>query len=129
MQAIALVLVLLFALWIAGAGVFALARPAAARSAIGRFASSHRVNLIEQAGRGIAGAALNVRAPAAWTPDLFTVAGWAIVVTSVLLAVLPLRWHAAYAQWWSRNLPFWAVRLAGVAALALAGGLARAAIG
>lgn len=129
MQFAALLVVLVFALWIAGAGLFALVRPAQARAAIGRFASSQRVNLIEQAGRGLAGAALVVRAPEALTPALFHWFGWVIVVSAVLLAVLPLRWHAGYAQWWSRNLPLWAARAGGVAALALAGFLARSAWG
>lgn len=129
MQSAAFLAVLVFALWIAGAGLFALVRPAQARAAIGRFASSQRVNLVEQAGRGLAGAALVMRAPEALTPALFTWLGWFIVVSAVLLAVLPLRWHAGYAQWWSRNLPLWAARAGGVAALALAGFLARSAWG
>jgi hypothetical protein len=129
MQFAALLVTLVFALWIAGAGLFALVRPAQARAAIGSFASSQRVNLLEQAGRGLAGAALVVRAPEALTPALFHWFGWFIVVSAGLLAVLPLRWHAGYAQWWSRNLPLWAVRVGGVVALALAGFLARSAWG
>lgn len=129
MQTAALIIVLLFALWIAGAGIFALARPHRAQAMIGRFASSQRVNLIEQAGRGLAGAGLIVRSPESLAPDVFAVAGWAIVATSLALVVIPLKWHAGYAQWWSRNLPLWGVRIAGIAALILAGALARAAIG
>lgn len=129
MQFAALLVVLVFALWIAGAGLFALVRPRQARAAIGRFASSQRVNLVEQAGRGLAGAALVVRAPEALTPALFQWFGWVMVVSAVLLAALPLRWHAGYAQWWSRNLPLWAARAGGVVALTLAGFLARSAWG
>lgn len=129
MQLAALVVVFLFSAWIAAAGVFALARPSAARAAIGRFAASNRVNLIEQAGRALAGAALVVRAPQALTPALFAWGGWFLVATAVMLAVLPLRWHAQYAVWWSKNLPLWAARAGGIAALALAAGLARSAVG
>lgn len=129
MQLAALLVVLLFAAWIAGVGLFALARPAQARAAIGRFASSHRVNLIEQAGRGLAGAGLILRAPEALTPVMFFWFGWTIVVSALLLAVTPLRWHAGYAQWWSRNLPLPMTRAAGVVALALAVFLARSATG
>jgi hypothetical protein len=128
-QLAALFVVLGFAVWIAGAGLFALVRPVRARAAIGLFASSHRVNLIEQAGRGLAGAGLVVRAPEALTPVLFHWFGWMIVVSAALLAVLPLRWHAGYAQWWSRNLPLWAARAGGAAAVGLAAALARSAIG
>lgn len=127
MQFAALPVVLAFALWIAAVGLFAVVRPAHARAAIGRFASSHRVNLIEQAGRGLAGAGLVLRAPEALTPAIFFWFGWAIVISALLLAVLPLRWHAGYARWWSRNLPLWAARAGGVAALALAVFLARSA--
>lgn len=129
MQLAALLVVLVFALWIAGAGLFALIRPVRARAAIWLFASSHRVNLIEQVGRGLAGAGLVVRAPEALTPTLFHWFGWIIVISAALLAVLPLRWHAGYAQWWSRNLPLWAARTGGVVALGLAGVLARSAWG
>lgn len=129
MQSIALCLVLLFALWIAGAGIFAIVRPLGARAAIGRFASSHRVNLVEQLGRGCAGAALIVRAPQSLAPEVFTIAGWAIVASSIALLVIPLRWHAGYAQFWSRSLPAFVVRLLGIVALALAALLGRAAIG
>jgi hypothetical protein len=129
MQLAALIVVILFAFWIGGAGAYALARPTKARAAIGQFASSHRVNLIEQALRGLAGAALVVRAPEAITPAVFHWAAWNIVVTAVLLAILPLRWHAGYAQWWSRNLPLPLLKVGGVVALALAGVLARAALG
>lgn len=129
MQFAALVVVVLFAAWIAGAGIFAIARPRAARAAIARFATSHRVNLVEQAGRALAGAALVVRAPHSLTPALFVWGGWFIVASAVLLAVLPLRWHSGYALWWSRHLPSWAARAAGIVALALAAGLARSALG
>lgn len=129
MTTAALVIVLTFSLWIAAVGVFALVSPERARAAIGRFASSHKVNLIEQAGRGLAGAGLAIRAPASLAPDLFFWAGWAILASAAALAVLPLRWHAGYAQWWSKNLPLWAVRTAGAFSLALAATLGRAAIG
>lgn len=129
METGALVIVLLFASWIGVAGVFALWKPGTARSTIGQFASSQRVNLIEQVGRGLAGAGLIVRAPASLAPSLFFWGGWAILVSAAVLAVMPLRWHAGFAQFWSRALPLWAVRAAGVAALAIAATLGRAAIG
>ena len=60
---------------------------------------------------------------------MFHWAGWIIIVTAALLAILPLRWHAGYAQWCSRNLPLSLLKVGGVFALALAGVLARAALG
>ncbi len=129
MATFSLVVVLGFALWIGGTGSFALVDPERARAAIGLFASSHRINLIEQAARAAAGAALVIRAPASLHPLAFTVAGWAIVVSAAVLTVIPLRWHAGYAQWWSKNLPAWAARGAGAAALLLAAAIAWSALG
>ncbi len=129
MQLAALLVVLVFALWIAGAGILALVWPARALAAIGRFASSQQVNLVEQIGRAIAGGALALRAPEALTPVLFHWFGLTILVSAALLAVLPLRWHAAYAQWWSRNLPLPVARASGVVALGGEAALALSAIG
>lgn len=129
MQAAALVIVIVFALWIGAAGVAALLRPARARGWIGRFASSHAVNIAEQAWRGLAGAALILRAPRSLEPEIFALAGWVLVATSAALLVIPLRWHAGFARYWAEHLPIALVRLAGLAALAIAGWLARAAIG
>lgn len=52
-----------------------------------------------------------------------------LVATSAALLVIPLRWHAGFARYWAEHLPIALVRLAGLAALAIAGWLARAAIG
>ncbi len=73
-------------------------------------ASNHRVNLTEQGLRLLAGIAMVVRAPLSKLPDVFEMGGWFIVATSVALMIIPLRWHSGYAVWWSKKLPFWAVR-------------------
>ena len=129
MQAAAIAIVLAFAAWLAGVGIFALFRPVLARTAIGKFASSHRINLIEQAARIAAGAGLVVRAPFSLTPEIFAIFGWIMIVSSVLLAVLPLRWHAAFAQRMARDLPVWAVRAAGIVALAMSVAFTLSALG
>lgn len=129
MQAAALVIVCAFALWIAAAGVVALARPVVAREWIGRFATSHAVSFAEQAWRGLAGAALILRGPVSLSPALFAIAGWIMVISAAALAIVPLRWHAGYAKFWSRHLPLPLVRLAGVAGLLAALGLAASAVG
>jgi hypothetical protein len=126
---VALAGVLCLALVMAGAGLFALIGPAGARAMIGRFATSQKINMLEQLWRSLAGLALILRAPASLTPEVFQLAGWVIVATAAILLVIPLKWHAAYATWWSANLPLPAVRLAGVASLALAAGLAWSALG
>jgi len=44
------------------------------------------------------GGALIVRAPATLWPTALNGLGWLLVVTTVLLALLPWRWHRAFAQ-------------------------------
>ena len=73
-------------------------------------ASSWRVNLTEQGLRLVAGAALVIRADVSKLPMLFQVGGWFVVASSVVLLLMPLRLHAAYAIWWSRKLTLGAVR-------------------
>lgn len=67
-------------------------------------AGNWRLNLTEQGLRLLAGAALIVRAPASKLPALFEVAGWLVVVSSVLIIAAPIRWHGAYGTWWSKRL-------------------------
>ncbi len=128
MQTAALIVIFAFALWLAVAGTAGIVRPAAARSWIGRFANSQRINIAEQAWRGLAGAALIVRAPLSGFPQVFGIAGWIMVVSAAALLVIPLRLHANYALWWSRNLPLAIIRVAGLAALAVAAGLVATAL-
>ncbi len=121
MQSAALSVIFAFALWLTVAGVAGIARPVVARGWIGRFATSQRINIAEQAWRALVGWALVVRAPLSGTPLVFVAAGWIMIASSLL--VVPLRWHSGCAVWWSRNLPLAIVRVAGVAALATAFGL------
>ena len=129
MQLAALIVICAFALWIAAGSVAAIARPATARGWIGRFATSHAINIAEQAWRGLAGGALVLRAPLSLAPGIFTVAGWIMVGSAAALLVIPLRWHAAYATYWSRNLPLGLVRIGGAAGLGIAVWLPVAAAG
>jgi len=66
--------------------------------------SGRRQTLIEQGLRVLAGAALVVRAPEAKAPLAFAVFGWLLVASSLLILVLPMRWHAAYGDWWLERL-------------------------
>jgi hypothetical protein len=55
-----------------------------------------RVQLTEQGLRIVAGVALVVRAPASKLPEVFYVAGWLLVASSVLILLAPIRWHGNY---------------------------------
>jgi hypothetical protein len=82
-------------------------------------ASTRTVNNVEQGLRLLAGCALLLRSPASKLPQSFEVAGWFIILSSLVLLVLPLRWHSAYAAWWAGRLRPAAVRMfAPVSALA-----------
>ena len=129
LQLAALAIACAFALWVAAGSAVAIVRPSKARGWIARFATSHVINIAEQAWRGLAGAALVLRAPEALWTEAFHIAGWVLIASSAALLVVPLRWHAGYAVWWSRNLPLAAVRAAGVAGVVLAVALVAGAFG
>jgi hypothetical protein len=69
------------------------ARPALAARVLKLFASSARAHYIEQSLRIVFGAAIVVLSPAMWFETLFRVLGWAIVISSVALILIPWRWH------------------------------------
>jgi hypothetical protein len=98
------------ALWLIGTGALMALRPKHALHVLSLTASTRKVNNVEQGLRLSAGIALLLRAPASKLPMFFEVAGWFIVLSSLVLLVIPLRWHAAYACWWADRLPVIAVR-------------------
>lgn len=97
-------------IWLIGTGVFMALRPERALHVLSRTASTRTINNVEQGLRLSAGVALLLRAPASKLPQSLEVAGWFIVLSSLLLLVLPLRWHAAYACWWADRIAPAAVR-------------------
>lgn len=111
-------------LWLVCLGVFMTLRPAQALKVLSLTASSRTINNLEQGLRSAAGVALVIRSPASKLPPLFEIGGWFIILSSLVLLVIPLRWHAAFGIWWSERLTPWIVRLIGpvsaAAGLALA---------
>jgi len=67
-------------------------------------ASSWRLQLTEQGLRILAGAALIVRSPLSKLPLAFDVAGWCVVISSLSILALPIRWHGSYGHWCLRWL-------------------------
>lgn len=51
-----------------------------------------------------------VRAEASKLPQFFETAGLFIIASSIVLLLIPLRWHSGYAVWWSNRLTPVAVR-------------------
>jgi len=114
LQAAALVVVIASGLWLAAVGVLMAVRPGYClhlleRMTVSLEGGSWRLNLIEQGLRILAGAALVVRAPSSKLPLVLEIAGWALVLSSAMILLLPMRWHAAYGR-----LLLWALKPATV---------------
>jgi hypothetical protein len=108
-QTVALIIVTASGLWLVAVSFLMALRPRYCLHLFETMASNlaaanWRLNLTEQGLRIVAGAALIVRSPLSKLPLTFEVAGWCIVVSSLLILALPIRWHASYGHWWSRWL-------------------------
>jgi hypothetical protein len=75
------------------------AKPALAERFFMSFASSARTHYIEQALRLLIGSSLVVLSPAMWQTNMFRLVGWAIVVSSAALILIPWRWHHRFGEW------------------------------
>jgi hypothetical protein len=122
-----LLLICLGGAWLIAVGCLMIAAPGRALRMLGQTASSWRVNLGEQVPRLLVGVAMAVRADHSLAPQLFALAGWFLALSSALLLLIPLGWHAGYAKWWARRLPSWLVRLLGPLSILAGGALIRAA--
>lgn len=103
MQVGALILIAAAGAWLMGVALLMAFRPAYSLELIDRMRASlersgWRLQFTEQGLRVLAGVALIVRAPASKLPLLFGVAGWMLVVTSLLIMAAPIRWHGAYGR-------------------------------
>ena len=87
------IVVVSFGVFLVGVAGPVFARWALAERFLLSFASSARAHYVEQAFRLLIGASLIVFSPAMWQPDLFRFIGWAIVIGSVGLLLVPWQWH------------------------------------
>ena len=98
-------------------------RPDWALKGLAQMGANWAMQLGEHIPRAIAGAAMIGIAPASKAPLFLMVAGGFIVFSSVLILILPMRWHHAYAAWWAERIPRWAVRTLAPLSLAAGAGL------
>lgn len=98
-------------LWLIGVGALMALLPDTALRVLRLTASTRTINNSEQGLRLIAGLAFLLRSPASKLPQVFEIVGWFIILSSLVLLVLPLRWHSAYAIWWADRFKPAAVRL------------------
>ena len=76
----------------------AFAQPARAERFLMSFASSARTHYVEMAFRLLIGTSLVVLSPTMWPPSMIRLIGWAIVISSVALLLMPWRWHHRFGQ-------------------------------
>ena len=111
--------------YLIGLAVVIAIKPSLAESFLRSFASSARAHYTEQALRLIAGAAIVIFAPSMWYPDLFTLFGWVVIVTTAGLLLVPWQWHHRFAKWAIplaiRHMKLFAFGAAGLGTLILYG--------
>jgi len=98
MSLLAGTVVVAFGLFLIGLSVSVFARPELAERFFMSFASSARAHYFEQVVRLLIGASLVVISPGMWQSMIFRTIGWAVVISSVALMLMPWRWHQRFAQ-------------------------------
>jgi hypothetical protein len=97
-QSIAQILVLLSALFLFFLACLSLFTPKHAVRFLGGFASSAKAHYLEMIVRLIVGAAFVINAPTMLYSKVFMVFGWLLVGSTVILILLPWRWHQVFGQ-------------------------------
>ena len=105
-------------LYLAALGVSCFVRPDAAAKFLLGFASSAFLHYLELALRVLVGASLVHNAHALPYPLAFNVFGWVLIVTSLVMCLVPWRWHRHFSQ---RAVPqaLRYIKLLGVASVVL----------
>ncbi len=111
-------LVLASGAWLIAVSFLMIFNPKTALGYLGKMASTDLINYSELTLRLIAGAALWRYSEFSKAPELLNVIGIFLALTAVILFLVPRKWHAAYAVWWSRNLNPTMVRFAAPVSLA-----------
>jgi uncharacterized protein YjeT (DUF2065 family) len=83
---------------VAGLGATLWLRPAQGRRFLAAFASSASLHLIELANRCVLGVAILIHGPKSAFPQAMAGFGWILILTSLILLVLPWRWHRHFAE-------------------------------
>lgn len=98
LNTIALVVVVLLALYLIALGTASLLVPDQARRFLLGFAGTRLVHLVELLLRMVAGAALVLHAPNMRFAAAFHLFGWLLLVSSACLLLVPWHWHRRFAQ-------------------------------
>lgn len=98
LNAIALIFILLAALYFLVLGIVSLAYPYRASSFLLGFASSAKLHYIELILRMLVGLAFLRVAPIAYSPNAFAIFGGILVATTAVMFLVPWRWHRTFAE-------------------------------
>ena len=88
-----------FCLFLIGLAVVIVTNPQLAERFLRSFASSARAHYTEQALRLLVGAAIINFASSMWYPQVFTLFGWLVVVSTIALLLTPWQWHQRLGTW------------------------------
>jgi hypothetical protein len=97
MAVLAKYVVIFFGLFLIGVGLLMLLEPEKAREILRKAGSTPLINYGELTLRMIPAAGLILGAEVSKFPEFFTLLGWFMIGTSVLLMLLPRKYHHAYA--------------------------------
>ncbi|MBR9826004.1 MAG: hypothetical protein GYB36_09415 [Alphaproteobacteria bacterium] len=111
LEPISFIGVIALAVWLTLVGVIMALTPEWALHLLRHAASTLLVHVIEMTVRFFFGMALILASKATLYPQAVFYIGFFLTVSSVLILVLPRRWHAAYAVWWADRLPAGVVRV------------------
>lgn len=110
-QLLALGCILLAAGWLAFVALVCLVAPTRARAGLASMGSSAAIQFGEHIPRAITGMAFLARAAESKVPMVFSILGWFLLASSIMIMLAPRAWHHAYARWWAERiaLPFYRV--------------------
>lgn len=111
MTIIAKYIVILFGIFLIGAGILMLFNPAKAREFLRKAGSTNFINYAEITIRMIPAAGLVIYAEFSKYPEIFRVLGWFMIATSLILYFVPRKIHHRYALWWADILTPGYIRL------------------
>ncbi|GJL93797.1 MAG: hypothetical protein DHS20C05_02020 [Hyphococcus sp.] len=94
----------MFGVWLFAVSLLMIFRPQLALYYLSKMASTNLINYTELSLRMIVGFVFWFSAASSKFPEVFEVAGVFLMITAVILMLIPRRWHAAYAVWWSKKL-------------------------
>jgi hypothetical protein len=112
-----------FTAWLTLIGLIMAFAPARALAMLRLAGSSVLINVGELGMRLVFGLALVGTHPVSKFPHFFLYFGAFMAASSVLILLIPRRWHSAYAVWWANRLPAWFLRVMAPVTFAAAGAL------